>query len=684
MMPRKSKTQRLADVHQIALQRFDEAWQASQDDRELARIARRFVNVRGAHWDWDAQGHFRNRMKLEIDHVTGAVEKIKNEFRRNTISAAFVPKDGTEADALSDACAGRFRADTQDARGLAARKMAFDCAVEGGLGGLRLRTEVERGDDLRVCLEPINDPEACLYFDANAKLQDKSDAGFGFVVVPWTRRAFEAEYDADAASWPVGMLNRPRFQWFGAKLDVVYVAEYFVKEKRTDTYRVFKPLVGDEEEFLDEDLDDKAVEVLLATGYVEQEPRTEQVDQVVKYVMNGAKVLRDREVIVGPHIPLVPQYGVRTVIDHVERFHGRVAKAMDAQIVYDIQVSKVAENAAASGIEKPIFTPEQIGPYAAMWQNDHITNNAFLLVNAMKDANGNPVQTGPIGFTKSPDVPPAVAALISLTRQDVADQMGNPENGEMLQPDASGIALDLVQGRIDMGWYGYMDNAADAERRVAEIWLGMAAEIYADKGRKLRVLGKDGTRSMVEVGKKVLDTKTGELKAEVDFSRADLEVVVDIGPTSASRRAAVVRTLSSAMGATDDPETKAVLGHMALMNLEGEGISELRDWSRKKMVAMGVVKPTPEEEQEIEAAAQEPAPPDPQAMLAEALAMEANAKAMKAQADTLLAAARTKESEAKAAETLAGIPLAQQKQALETAKAIADDIKPEPMEQPNA
>jgi hypothetical protein len=683
-MARKSKTQRLAEVHDLALQRFDESWNATTDDRELARIARRFVNVRGAHWSWDTAGQFNNRMKLEIDHVTGAVEKIKNEFRKNTISAAFVPKDGSEADALSDACAGRFRADTQDARGLAARKMAFDCAVEGGLGGLRLRTEVERGDDLRICLEPVNDPEACLYFDANAKLQDKSDAGFGFVVVPWTRRAFIAEYGEDVASWPVGMINRPRFQWFGAKLDVVYVAEYFVKEKRTDTYRVFRPLVGDDEEFLDEDLEDDAVEVLKATGYVEQEPRTEEVDQVVKYVMNGAKVLRDREVIVGPNIPLVAQYGVRTVIDHVERFHGRVAKAMDGQIVYDIQVSKVAENAAASGIEKPIFTAEQIGPYAQMWQNDHIDNNAFLLINPLKDAAGNIVQTGPIGFTKSPDVPPAVAALISLTRQDVADQMGNPENGEMLQPDASGIALDLVQGRIDMGSYGFMDNAADAERRVAEIWLGMAAEVYADKGRKLRVLGKDGTRSMVEVGKKVFDTKTGELKAEVDFSRADLDVVVDIGPTSASRRAAVVRTLSSLMGSTADPEMQVVLGHMALMNLEGEGIAELREYSRKKMVGMGVVKPTPQEEQEMQAAAEQPAPPDPQAVLAEALAMEAQAKAMKAQADTLLAAARTKESEAKAAETLAGIPLAQQKQALETAKAIADDMKPEPMEQPNA
>jgi hypothetical protein len=53
-MPRKSKTQRLAEVHDLALQRFDESWNATTDDRELARIARRFVNVRGAHWDWDS------------------------------------------------------------------------------------------------------------------------------------------------------------------------------------------------------------------------------------------------------------------------------------------------------------------------------------------------------------------------------------------------------------------------------------------------------------------------------------------------------------------------------------------------------------------------------------------------------------------------------------------------------
>jgi hypothetical protein len=227
--------------------------------------------------------------------------------------------------------------------------------------------------------------------------------------------------------------------------------------------------------------------------------------------------------------------------------------------------------------------------------------------------------------------------------------------------------------------FGYMDNAADAERRIAEIWQGMAADIYVEDGRKLKTLSDNGKRGTVQIGKMILDKKTGKKVPEVDFARAPNDVEVEVGPTSASRRSSVVRTVSALINATADPETQIVLTHVALSNLEGEGIGALRDWSRGKLVALGVEKPTPEEEREMAdaQAAQGEAPPDPQAMLAEALTMEAKAKAMKAEADTMLAMARTKESEAKAAETLAGIPLAQQETALRTAQAIADDMRPD-------
>ena len=111
-------------MHSLALARFDESFEASREDRENALMARRFVNVRGAQWDWDQDRQFQNRMRMEIDHITGTITRIKNEFRKSRVQASFIPSDGSDADALSDACASRYRADTCDARGREARAMA--------------------------------------------------------------------------------------------------------------------------------------------------------------------------------------------------------------------------------------------------------------------------------------------------------------------------------------------------------------------------------------------------------------------------------------------------------------------------------------------------------------------------------------------------------------------------------
>lgn len=590
-MPRRTKDQRLAEIHRLALEQFEESFNATREDRERARMARRFVNIRGAQWDWDEAGQFSNRMKLEIDHVAPAVIKIKNEFRKNRIAAVFNPKDGIEADALSDACAGRFRADTMDQRGRDARAMAFDCAVEGGFGGIRLRAEYESDKRQRVCLEAINDPEATLFFDVNAKNKDKSDAEHAFLLTPWSRRAFERKYGQEAANWPDMLAGQFKYGWFTT--DTVIVAEYFVREDKTDKYRVFKGYGDEKEEFLEDEVTDEDIDRLTATGFAEVEGREEEIKRVVKYVMSGAKILSGPEELAGTEIPLVPQYGHRTVIDGVERFRGHVLKLVDSQIVYNLQVSKVGETAAAAGIEKPIFLPQQIQAHAELWQNDHIDNNAYLTVDPLIGPNGETIAQGPVGFTKSPDVPQSVAELIALTKADIAEQLGNQQNAETAEPDTSGVALELVQNRIDMQTYGYLENAGEAERRLAEVWLGIASVVYVENGRKLRTLDDDGKPGQVELGRKTM-TKDGEVVDEVDFSRARFDIDFDIGPTSSSRRASIVRTVTGLMGQSD-PETAVMLGHVALMNMEGEGLSDVREFSRKRLVAMGVIKPTKEE-----------------------------------------------------------------------------------------
>jgi len=124
------------------------------------------------------------------------------------------------------------------------------------------------------------------------------------------------------------------------------------------------------------------------------------------------------------------------------------------------------------------------------------------------------------------------------------------------------------------------------------------------------------------------------------------------------------------MAVSTDPETKAVLEALVAMNLEGEGLGDVRDYFRKKLVRMGAVKPTEEEAKQMaEAAANQP--PDPQALYLQSASAEMQARAQKAQADTALAIAKSEETKAKTVETLANVNISAQSQAIKTAEAIA-------------
>jgi len=262
-----------------------------------------------------------------------------------------------------------------------------------------------------------------------------------------------------------------------------------------------------------------------------------------------------------------------------------------------------------------------------------------------------------------------MAALLQFTDQAMVDLSGNQQAGEEMQQNMSGKAVELIQNRLDMQSFIYTSNFAKAVRRAGEVWLSMAADVYVEPSRKMKGVRADGAKTTVEINKPVMDLDTGESYSEVDLSDAKYDVAVDVGPASSSRRAAVVRALTGMMGLTADPEMQAVLGAYALMNMEGEGLKDLRDWNRQKLVKMGVVEPTKDEAKQMQEAAQN-VQPDPNAQLATSLANEADAKALKAQADTQYAIARTQEAKANALETLAGIDNAQQEQVLRTAETL--------------
>jgi hypothetical protein len=653
-MSRQTKEERLAALHAEFMLEFDEIQAAVRDERLQCLEDRRFYSIAGAQWEGALGEQFENKPKLEVNKIHLAVIRIFNEYRNNRISVSFLPKDGTKNDQLSDACNGLYRAGSQDSSAEEAKDNAFDEAVGGGFGAWRLRAvyedeEDEDGDTQNIIREPIYDADSSVFFSLNAKRYDKRDATRCYVLTSYTDNAFEDEFESDPSSWPKSIYQ---FDWASPGTNVVFVAEVYDVETVSETLHVFRGLQDEKKRIWEKDLTDELLNELEATGFKESFKKKIKKKKVHKYLASGNKIESDEGYIAGNRIPIVPMYGKRWYVNNIERCMGHVRLAKDAQRLKNMQLSKLAELSALSATEKPIVTPEQIKGHEYTWANDSIQNYSYLPLNREFDMNGNPIAV-PMEYTRVPNIPPAMAALLQITEQDMQDLLGNQQAGEQVRANVSAEAIDLVQNKLDMQAFIYMSNMAKSEKCDGEIWLGMAKDIFIQQGRKLKTMDEQGEPGNVELLKPTLG-EDGAVEGEVDFSRAKLDVAVSVGPSSSSQRNMMVKTLLNVMQVAQDPETIQVVGSMIMMNLEGEGLSDFRNYFRQKLIRIGAVKPTDEEVQELQAE-QANKQPDPQAEFLKASAEQAQAEAAKSQTAATLNLAKSEESQAKTKEILAGI-----------------------------
>jgi hypothetical protein len=665
-MARIPNDQRLTNLHADALRQYNEIQTALRDERLQCLEDRRFYSICGAQWEGPLYDQYENKPRFEVNKIMLSVIRIVNEYRNNRITVDYIAKDGAD-DNLADTCDGLYRADEQDSVANEAYDNAFEEAVGGGIGAFRLRTvyedeEDEENDHQRIRFEPIFDADSSVFFDLNSKRQDKSDALFCFVVTSMTRDSYKEIYNDDPTDWPK-IIHQYEFDW--ATPDVVFVAEYFKVEEVSETIRIFAAIDGTEEKYRQDDFknDETLEETLIATGSVEVRQRKIKRKRVRKYIMSGGKVLEDAGYIAGNCIPIVPVYGKRWFVDNVERCMGHVRLAKDAQRLKNMQLSKLGEISALSSVEKPILTPEQVAGHQIMWADDNLKNYPYLLVNPITGADGSTQVQGPLAYTRSAQIPPAMAALLQITESDMKEILGASAQGEQIVSNISGKAVEMIQTRLDMQTFIYMSNFAKGMKRSGEIWLSMARDIYVEEGRKMKMLGKSDKVSTIELMKPSV-SDTGAVVMDNDLSRAKFDVVVDVGPSSSSKRAATVRALTGMLQLTQDPETVQVLTAMAMMNMEGEGLNDVNEFFRKKLLRIGAVKPSEEESQAMMEESQNQQP-DPNAVYLQAAAEEASAKAAKARAETTETLANTELRKAQTAQTLSKIG--------ETTTPISDD-----------
>lgn len=667
-----TKEERFSKVWERATSRFDRAYGPQQQIRLAALEDRRFAFVDGAQWEGGLGAQFENRPRFVVNKTQKAVRRIVSEYRANAMTVNF--RSGEDDTRQDDMTALRtvYRSDEQYSKAQDTFVSAFDEASSGGMGAWRLtndydvRAETDYDDEApqRILFEPISDADISVFFDPDSKKLDKSDAKWCTVLNPISWDTYTTEY-LDSAE--LELETRPssfkevrklkQFDWFSN--DAVYIGEYYEVEQKTEQFAVWRePHSGVEQKVyqgVDADSREAAAEQEAhwkSIGYVKVRTGKRNRKRVRKYFLDGAGVLKDCGYIAGTEIPIVVVLGIRQIIDGIERFQGAVRLAKDSQRLYNMQISTLADITAFTPREKPIFTPEQMSGHELTWSRDLIDNNPYLLINPITGADGSITMSGPVGYIKQPDVPPALAGLIQITAADMMDVTGGDLAAGEVVANTSDALVSRVQAHQDMQVYIFVDGMKRAMQRCGEIYLSMACDIYVEENRKFSAVNDDKTFETATINVPSIG-QNGQPVISKCFKRG-MDVFIDVGPAFNSRKDATVNALSKVIPMIADQQTQQLMLMTLVKNLDGEGMEDLAKFARKQLVQAGVVTPTQEEEEDLakQQAAAANAPPDAATVALLAQARESDANATKSQASAVQSLSTAELNQAKAAQAV--------------------------------
>ncbi|ELC6654326.1 portal protein [Salmonella enterica] len=637
----------LEKKHERVMLRFDRAYSPQQDVREKCVEATRFARVPGGQWEGaTAAGtklddQFEKYPKFEINKVATELNRIISEYRNNRITVKFRPGDREASEELANKLNGLFRADYEETDGGEACDNAFDDAATGGFGCFRLTSmlvnEYDPMDERqRIAIEPVYDPSRSVWFDPDAKKYDKSDALWAFCMYSLSPEKYESEYGkTPPSSLDTTTITSWEYDWF--EPEVVYIAKYYeVRKESVDVISYRQPITGEIATYDSDQIEDIEDELALA-GFQEVARRSVKRRRVYVSVVDGQNFLEKPRRIPGEHIPLIPVYGKRWFIDDIERVEGHIAKAMDPQRLYNLQVSMLADTAAQDPGQIPIVGMEQIRGLEKHWEARNKKRPAFLPLREVKDKAGNIIAGAtPAGYTQPAVMNQALAALLQQTSADIQEVTGGSQAMQQMPSNVAQETVNNLMNRSDMASFIYLDNMAKSLKRAGEVWLSMAREVYGSD-REVRVVNEDGTDDIALMNAQVVDRQTDRVVALNDLSTGRYDVTVDVGPSYTARRDATVSVLTNVLSTMlpNDPMRPAIQG-IILDNIDGEGLDDFKEYNRNQLLTSGIVKPRNEKEQQIVMQAQQAAAnqPNPEMVLAQAQMVAAQAEEKKADNET--------------------------------------------------
>lgn len=630
----------------------------STDQRDMANEDMRFVHVAGGQWEGFLEDQTSNkRVKLELDLVSNPLWRFIGGWTSQRVGVEFKPNDSKTNETDSDLLNGIYRADFRQNSG----KIAIDTAViesaTCGYGCFKLATRFEDDEDpenenMLVEWRPIHGAYNTVFWDVASQRIDKKDARHCTELLQFTRESFEAEfpdfepssaYEPESRSFESTGTAVQKYFKVAVRYDIIKAREkVFVYNDlisgKTETY------TADDHELIKDELrKDKFKRFVRERTIIRQ--------TVHKTVFSGDDILEPQRRIAGKWIPIVPMYGYRVWVDGQEWYWGLVRKKKDAQRIYNMQGSQVAENGASGGQRTPIFDPDQMfgTDIEAAWADRN--NKTWLPARALKNEDGSIAHVGPIGYAETPGMDANVAALLEMMPKFIGETSGEIPM-EVFKSEMSGKAIAKVTEIVNMNTQILRDNIRSSVAHSGDVYQAMAAEIYTRR-RIVQTINRDDKDGESLLQRMVMDEKTGKLVMSNDLRGKRFQSFADVGPQydtlNEQATEEIKSTIDLVKGVPGGEQYLPILLSLLFKNFNAAGVDELKKFNRKVMLKLGLAEPESDDERAFVAQIQDQQQQDdPQAKLLAAAAEQQQAEARSLDASSVQKVADAKK---KVAET---------------------------------
>jgi Phage P22-like portal protein len=615
------------DLLKLARRRFIEAQENWEEIRREAVEDQKFYG--GVQYDEQIARAARAKggaPQIQINQLKNFVQQVENNIRQQNISLTVHATDEEGSEENAEILQGIIR----HIEHISNAKQAYLWAAGScgmlvpGFGFIKLETDYTgpMTFDQEIYIRGVKDPMKILP-DFMADQPDFSDAEFWFEFEEMSKDEYKEKYSNSK-------LSEPKYGDWGnvgialgsywMSVNAVTVAKYWYKDTEIRHFAAFSDGTTG---FLDDfgvEINDKGEQEVVDKEKYEKFPSEETSDEYRseylraefdKHVATGSppdefpiteemvpqskllNVVRTREVVThkicwvvtngveildrgewhDTEFPFVAMVGKDEIIDGKRKIHGIVRDAKDPQKMYNFLASQIIRKIDASNKSAWIAAQESIPePQRKRWELSNIESPAVLYYKS-KDEQGQPIPPPQRGDAVEPAIQMLMAAGQQFN-QDIKSTVGIYEAGmgQGIGDRQSGAAIQTLAQNGEMNNFHFSDNLVMSMKRLGCLILRLIPKIY-DTPRTVRIIGLDDESTLVRVNQ--LFNQNGVAKKYDLTTEAEYDVVVDTGPSFASRKAEQSESMIK-FGAVE-PQIMPIIADLIASNMDWDQSGAIKE-----------------------------------------------------------------------------------------------------------